>query len=365
MMKTEDCKILPLHKEHLKLGARLVPFGGFIMPIQYEGILAEYHHTRESVSLFDTSHMGEFIFQGDAFEIGLDQCVTCRIKDMPVESCRYGFLLNEKGRIIDDMIIFRLEEEKWMMVVNAATILKDEQHLRARIKRKDVLENISDEIAKIDVQGPQSRDVLASTCPEIKKLSFYAFGTFHLMGENCIISRTGYTGELGYEIYFPAKKIKELWQKLLENDKVKPAGLGARDLLRLEMGYSLYGQDLDETITPIEAGLKRFVDSEKEFIGQKALCESSTNQRKKIFFVCESRRCPRHGFKIMTFEGKDAGSVTSGGFSPALQKGIGMGLIAGDVDIAHCSLLVDYGNKKESVKITRSPFYRNGSLHQR
>src|SRR5271154_1691860 len=260
----------PLADEHVALGAKMVGFGGWNMPLQYESILAEWEYNRKTVSLFDCSHMGEFLIKGDAKTCGLDRIVTHTIVDMPVNTCRYGAMLNDSGGVIDDLIVYRKGPEDWMIVVNAANIEKNARHFRAHLNSKAHFEDASFKTAKLDVQGPQSRDVLKLLAPGIEKLTYYAFDQFQIAGIPCLISRTGYTGELGYEIYCPWEKCKEIWKIILKNATVKPTGLGVRDVLRIEMCYSLYGHELEENITPEEAGLDKFIDGKKDFIGRQA-----------------------------------------------------------------------------------------------
>ena len=256
----------PLADVHAALGAKMVGFGGWNMPLQYESILAEWEHNRKTVSLFDCSHMGEFMIKGDAVACGLDAIVIQTITDMPVNTCRYGAMLNDSGGVIDDLIVYRKGPQDWMIVVNAANIEKDARHFRANLNAAAYFEDASFKTAKLDVQGPQSRDVLkALGLAAIEKLTYYTFGQFQITGIPCLISRTGYTGELGYEIYCPWEKCKEIWKTILNNATVKPTGLGVRDVLRVEMCYSLYGHELGETISPLEAGLDKFIDGTKRF----------------------------------------------------------------------------------------------------
>lgn len=360
-METTDQNFLlktPLYNEHVSLGAKIAPFGGWLMPIQYEGILLEHVHTRNMVCVFDICHMGEFMLQADAKESGLDALVTQNIVDMPAGSCRYGFMLNDKGGVIDDLVVYRLEEKSWMLVVNAATTPLDEAHLKKHLQAGAPLRNVSFFTAKLDVQGPRSREVIHDlTGKEVEKLRYYTFGRFALLGEDVIISRTGYTGELGFEIYSSSACVVRLWRKLLEDTRVKPAGLGCRDTLRLEMGYPLYGHDLDEDRNPLEAGLSRFLDFSKDFLGKPALLKAQSQglSSRLVFFTADSRRAPRHGFGIYSSD-KRIGTVTSGSFSPSLSVGIGMGyvdraLVPGD------KITVKEDATEISVTVVKKPFY--------
>lgn len=356
-------KRTPLHQEHLKLSAKMVPFGGWEMPLQYKGILSEYHETRNRSAVFDISHMGEFVVEGDAVLSGLDKLITPQIVSMPVKSSRYGVMLNEDGGVIDDLIVFRLDKEKWMIVVNGATIEKDAKHFVRHITEQGSFRNISGDIGKLDVQGPLSRKILASFIEGIEKLYYYTFDVFDVLGEKVVVSRTGYTGELGYEIYFPCSRINELWVEILKRD-VKPAGLGARDVLRIEMGYSLYGHELEENISVLEAGLDRFIDWEKDFIGKTALLKqkSEGTYRKIVCFISETRRCPRVGNTIYSKTEEKIGVVTSGTFSPSLQLGIGLGFVDKNYCAVGEKILIGNGKDKLVAEIASRPIYKKGSL---
>jgi len=353
-------KLTPLYGEHKKLGAKLAPFGGWYMPISYEGILAEHRAARESAAVFDICHMGEFMFRGESQE--LDSAVTQDVSGLAPGKSRYGFLLNDKGGITDDLIIFRFDEKEFMIVVNAATSGNDYEALK-KLLRKGDLSDISAETAKIDLQGPLSRDVLKEALELDIGLKYFNFAHFDIFGEKALVSRTGYTGELGYEIFINSSKAVDLWNKLLSDGRVKPAGLGARDILRLEMGYSLYGHDIDGETTPDEAGLDMFVDYEKEFAGKKALLarKAAGAGKKKIAFKSEGRRSPRAHYRILS-GGKDIGEVTSGVFSPSLSCGIGLGFIKAGSQVAGDIIISDGGRVKLKAGITETPFLKETTL---
>ncbi|MCX5669630.1 MAG: glycine cleavage system aminomethyltransferase GcvT [Candidatus Omnitrophica bacterium] len=354
----------PLYETHLALGAKMAPFGGWMMPIQYQGILAEHTYTRQGVSVFDICHMGEFMLQADPSLSGFDRLVTQNITAMPIGACRYGFMLNEQAGVMDDLIIYRINKTSWMLVVNAATTSSDLAHLKENLSTGYSLENVSDKMAKLDVQGPQSLDVLKKIFgKEIEKLNYYTFSEFKIFDhQSCMISRTGYTGELGYEIYIANDYVGSLWELLLCDARVKPAGLGCRDTLRLEMSYPLYGQDLDTHHSPLAAGLLKFVDFSKDFIGRDALIKEQKNGAKEqlIYFQADSRRAPRHGFSILD-KGRQIGVVTSGSFSPSLSVGIGMGYVAGNFDIG-AQLMVKDAGIEIPVKVIKRPFLKSTSL---
>jgi aminomethyltransferase len=360
-MTIDDSGVLqktPLYQSHVSLNAKMAPFGGWLMPIQYEGILAEHFYTRKAVSVFDICHMGEFIIEADPVSSGLDRVVTQKIVSMPEGACRYGFMLNESGGVIDDLVVYRVGKTSWMLVVNAATIAGDEAHLMKNLSGKYIFKNVSDKLGKLDVQGPQSQQVIKDIFgDQVTKLKYYTFSGAMFSGEHCVISRTGYTGELGYEIYIPVSKVVELWDTLLKDKRVKPAGLGCRDTLRLEMGYPLYGQDIDVNHSPLAAGFEKFVDFSKDFIGKLALVTEQKNgpKEKLVCFKADSRRSPRHGFVIFNKNDR-IGTVTSGSFSPSLSVGIGMGYISGDYKIGMPLAVKDAGVEIQ-VAIVKQPFY--------
>lgn len=366
MLSETALKQTPLYQEHVRLHAKMVPFGGWEMPLQYEGILAEYQVTRREVAIFDTSHMGEFFIEGDLRESGLDGLVTQKLEDLAVGSCRYGLLLNDNGTVLDDLIVYRLADAKWMVVVNGATMEKDAAQFQRFITPKGKFTNASLSTGKVDIQGPGSRDLLAKFIKGFEHLTFYTFCECDVLGQKAIVSRTGYTGELGYEIYFPWERTPELWNKILSLG-AKPAGLGSRDVLRLEMGYSLYGHELSETISPLEAGLERFIDWDKSFVGKAALQKEKTAGIKRTMaaFTSTSRRSPRTDFKVFSPEGQEIGVVTSGTFSPALERGIGLGLV--DTTFAKKDQKIflgsEFKNALEAVTTSRT-FYKQGTLRK-
>jgi len=359
-----NLKNTPLLNEHLKLKAKMAPFAGWYMPIQYEGIIAEHNYTRTRASLFDICHMGEFYIKADALDSGLENIFSFSVKDMPSGKCRYGAILNKKGGIIDDLIVYRISKDEWMVVVNSAGIEKDAEHIKACLKNGAEFENRSEKLAKLDLQGPLSDEIAAElVSPKIKKLKYYTFGFFDILGEKNIISRTGYTGELGYELYITAGKAVELWNYLLKDKRLKPAGLGARDTLRLEMGYPLYGQDVNDETTPLEANLGRFIDMDRDFIGRDVLMKQKEKGVEKLLvaFKTDSRRAPRHDYSIMK-DGKAIGGVTSGSFSPSLSCGIGLGYVGVPYAKAGEEILIKNGSVEIKATITEKPFYKKSSL---
>jgi aminomethyltransferase len=359
-----DLKFTPLSEVHKKLGAQMGPFGGWLMPIQYTGIIAEHLWTRQHTSLFDICHMGEFIIDGDPEKSNLERIVTVTIGKMKCGTCRYCSMLNERGGVIDDLIVYRIKPDKWMFVVNAARIQEDEANLKKHLSSDTPVKNVSDCLGKLDLQGPGSLQILTRLIgSKVASLGYYTFDHFVMCGENNIISRTGYTGELGYELYLSNERIKDLWAILLKDNSVKPAGLGARDTLRLEMGYTLYGQDISEDTTPIEASLDRFIDFNKEFIGKDALLAQRKKgaARKLIYFKTDSRRNPRHNYKIYARD-KEIGVVTSGSFAPSLSCGIGMGYVQAGCDTIGSKIAIRQDTIEINATITDKPFYKKGTV---
>jgi aminomethyltransferase len=357
-------KTTPLFTDHQALGAQMAPFAGWNMPIQYEGIIAETLHTRKSVSAFDICHMGEFLISGHYKKSGLDYLVSGRIGDLSIGTCKYTSLLNADGGVVDDLIVYRKGPEEWMIVVNAATVEKDKKHFLAHLTKDSKFLDLSAKLGKIDFQGPLAREIIRSLSPAACSLNYYTFIEAEILGEKNIVSRTGYTGELGYEIYAARDRIKDIWKTLFKDKRVKPAGLGARDVLRLEMGYSLYGQDIDEQITPLDAGFEKFIDFQKDFMGKSALTKQKVSgpRLQRIFFKTFSRRSPRHNHKIYV-QGQKTGVVTSGTFSPHLEIGIGMGFTQKNIQW-HPEELIAVGdeNLKIETVITDRPFIKNTSL---
>ncbi len=358
----ESLKKTPLYSKHLKAGAKMVSFSGWNMPVQYTGIIEEHLHVREKVGLLDICHMGELILKGPTAEKDADRLVTCRIDDMPVGRCRYGFLLNDSGGIIDDLIIFKLSPQEFMLVVNAGTTRKDSKWIQDHLSGGTAFSDESKNIAKLDVQGPLSAAVMTSLIEKkvIDNLKRHYFVNIKIAGVDVLFSRTGYTGELGYELFFPASSASVVWDILFSLDDMKPIGLGARDTLRLEMGYSLYGSDIDEEHTPLEANLAKFVYIEKDFIGKDILLRQQKEGVKRLLtgFVCEARRSARKHFMVK-IDGKEVGEVTSGAFSPCLKKGIGLCYIKREVFAEGKQVLLTDGKIEIKAVLKSIPVYKH------
>lgn len=354
----EELLKTPLHERQQALNTKNVSFCGWDMPIQFDGIIAEHGYCRNDVALFDTSHMGEFFFQGDIKSSGINEATSINIDALDVGKCKYGFLLNDQGGVIDDLIVYRLAEDELMIVVNASRRAIDFVTLNERITNA-TLEDRSMEYAKLDVQGPNSKEVLEKYFDvDLDALTFFSFVQTKVFDSDCILSRTGYTGELGFEIYVDAQTSVKLWDALLA-DGVKPAGLGARDILRLEMGYSLYGNDLSETITPLEANLGKFVNLKREYLGKEALVKQKEEGLTRLLwpFKTTTRRSARKDFEVYQND-KKIGFVTSGAFSPILNVGIGLAMIDTDGFDENQSIELRDGRSKIEANIAALPFIK-------
>ena len=353
----------PLAACHEALGARMVDFHGWWMPVQYEGIVAEHQHTRTVASAFDVSHMGQFMFTGEGVAQDLGRVVTCDVAGLRVGRCRYGLLLNEGGGIEDDLLVYRVAEDEYWLIVNASTREKDAQLVRERIPATASFEDASERLAMIAIQGPKSRDALRDVVEaDLDRLRYYRCIRSTAFGREMLLSRTGYTGELGYELCFDANDAGVVWDEVLSLPDVKPAGLGARDTLRLESGMCLYGQDLTPDQTPVEAGLMGVVDLSKDFVGKEAVAARMADGPREslIAFEMPGRQAARHGHEI-TLDSKPVGHVTSGSFAPSLGHAVGMGYVAPHATEPGNALAVNVRSKALEARVVTPPFYNDGS----
>jgi aminomethyltransferase len=358
----------PLITHHRACGAKLVDFAGWEMPIQYSGVVDEYHTVRSHVGIFDVSHMGRMQIAGAGAVSFLRRVTTNDAGKLAVSQAQYSMVCNENGGIKDDVFVYRLASDKFLLCVNASNREKILTWLQSQLAQDKsvLLEDRSVELSQIAVQGPLSRELLTSlggTVLEGLKLHHTCDGT--IGGLSCLLTRTGYTGELGFEIYIDADKVGRLWDLLVEKGQargLKPAGLGARDLLRLEMGYLLYGNDVDEDTTPLEANADWTVSFQKgEFIGSQALLAQKQNgvARRFVAFELVEKAVPRHGFKILDPRtSSPIGEVTSGNFSPLLQKGIGLGYVPARFADPGTSILIEIRSKSVPAYIIKPPFYK-------
>lgn len=358
----ESLATTPLTRWHRDNGAKMAPFAGFDMPVQYKGIIIEHNHTREQAGIFDICHMGEFRLDGPGAMAALNSIVSHDLTTLDPGKCRYGFLLNESGGINDDLIIYCLGEDEYMLVVNGACRAKDFAHIKANLPAGPTLTDISDETGKIDVQGPQSLAVLESlTGRKWNELKYFNFETTDCLGFSMIVSRTGYTGELGYELYLPADKAAEVWEKLAADERVQPVGLGARDTLRLEIGYPLYGQDLDEEHTPVEAGAGFFLKKETDYIGKSGL---GTVRQMLIPLTIEGRRTARHHDEVFLPSGEKTGFVTSGSFAPSLGHCVALAYVRAE-DAGAEDFMIRTARAELAARRVELPFYKNGTARMK
>lgn len=356
-------KKTPLYEVHRQLGARMVEFAGFLMPIQYKGIIEEHKKVRTSVGIFDVSHMGEFIVTGDQALDFLQKMTLNDASKLVDFKAQYTGMCYDHGGMVDDCILYRFPDH-YMFIVNASNIEKDFNWLQKHLNSNTQLENISDDFALMAVQGRNAQSTLQKlTNKELSEVKFYWFTEGDLAGVSAFISRTGYTGEDGFEVGVKARDAVKVWEAILEAGKefeIEPIGLGARDTLRIEMKYCLYGNDIDETTNPLEAGLGWITKFDKgDFIGREALLKVKEEgvKRKLVGFELLERGIPRHGYKILK-DGEEIGVVTSGAFSPMLEKGIGIGYIKVPYHEVGTSISVDIRGKQVTARVVKTPFYQ-------
>jgi aminomethyltransferase len=354
-----------LTDKHISLGAKMVPFAGYNMPVQYEGINAEHATVRKAVGVFDVSHMGEFILKGENALDLIQRVISNDASKLYDGKVQYAYLPNEDGGIVDDLLIYRIDEKTYMLVVNASNIEKDWNWIQ-KFNSKDVeMHNISDKTSLLAVQGPKAAEALQSlTEIDLASMEYYTFtkGTFAGV-ENVVVSATGYTGAGGFEIYCDNEHAEKVWDAVFEAGaafNIKPIGLGARDTLRLEMGFCLYGNDIDDTTSPIEAGLGWVTKFTKAFTNSDALLaqKEAGVQRKLVGFEMIDRGIPRHDYEIVDEAGNVIGKVTSGTQSPSLQKAIGMGYVNKANAQEGADIFISIRNNNIKAKIVKFPFYK-------
>ncbi|GIV41282.1 MAG: aminomethyltransferase [Vicingaceae bacterium] len=359
-------KKTPFNKLHKALGAKMVDFAGFEMPVQYEGIQAEHINVRENAGVFDVSHMGEFLVKGPLAKEFLQYVTSNDIDKLYPGKVQYSCLPNERGGIVDDLLVYQIDKDEYLLVVNAANIEKDWNWLQQLMPEHVEMQNISDEVALLAVQGPKSIEILQPlTNINLSEIKYYSFVRGKFAGvDDVIISATGYTGAGGFELYFRPEYAEKIWNDLFDAGKkkgLKPAGLGARDTLRLEMGFCLYGNDIDDTTSPLEAGLGWITKFNKNFVGKQVL-ETQKNQgvkRKLVGFVAKDKGIPRHGYLIKNEIGDDIGNVTSGTFSPSLKEPIGMGYVQAGYDKPGTQIYFDQRGKLIEAEVVSLPFLKN------
>ena len=365
MSNTITLQNTALSAKHISLGAKMVPFAGYNMPVSYTGLNEEHAIVRTGVGVFDVSHMGEFILKGDR-ALDLIQYVTsndaAQLYDGRVQ---YSCLPNGAGGIVDDLLVYRIDEKTYMLVVNASNIEKDWNWISKHNTFGVEMKNISDRTSLLAVQGPKAMEVLQRlTDVKLDAVPYYHFVKGKFAGEeNIVISNTGYTGSGGFEIYFDNEVANKIWDSIFTEGEafgIKPIGLGARDTLRLEMGFCLYGNDIDDTTSPIEAGLGWVTKFNKEFIDKKFLQDQKEKgvARKLIAFEMIDRGIPRHDYEITDVTGATIGKVTSGTQAPTLQKGIGMGYVKTEIAKLDSEIFIKVRDKLLKAKIVKLPFYK-------
>ena len=355
-----------LNDKHEALGAKMVPFAGFYMPVQYEGVKIEHETVRNGVGVFDVSHMGEFLITGPTALELIQKVTTNDASTLTKGRAQYSCMPNGKGGIVDDLIIYCIEEEKYLLVVNASNIEKDWNWIDAHNSMGAEMRNLSDDYSLLAIQGPKAVEAMQSlTSIDLSAIKYYHFEVADFAGiEHVIISATGYTGSGGFEIYCKNDQVEQVWDKVFEAGAafgIKPIGLAARDTLRLEMGFCLYGNDIDDTTSPLEAGLGWITKLNKEDFTDKAFLAQQKEAgvtKKLVAFEMVERGIPRHDYPILDAEGNTIGRVTSGTMSPSMDLGIGLGY----VDVAHSDIdgeiRIEIRNKAILAKIVKLPFYK-------
>ena len=358
-------KEITLSDIHKDLGAKMVPFAGYNMPVSYEGVNLEHETVRENVGVFDVSHMGEFLVLGpNALE--LIQKVTSNDASKLVDNqAQYSCFPNATGGIVDDLIVYRINNEKWLLVVNASNIQKDWDWINSQNEIGAELKNISEDYSLLAIQGPKAVQAMQSlTSIDLSAIKFYHFQIADFAGiDNIIISATGYTGSGGFEIYCKNNEAKQIWVEVFKagsNFGIKPIGLAARDTLRLEMGYCLYGNDINDSTSPIEAGLGWITKFSKKFTNSENLLRQKEHgtHRRLVAFVLDERGIPRQGYAIVDNQGTKIGEVTSGTMAPSLSKGIGMGYVPNDLKSIGTKVYIQIRKKSIPATIVKLPFYK-------
>ncbi len=361
----ETLKNTALTDLHTSLGAKMVPFAGYLMPVQYEGINIEHDTVRNAVGMFDVSHMGEFILKGEG-ALDLIQRVTSNdASKIGPGKAQYSCLPNNEGGIVDDLIVYHLEDGHWMLVVNASNIEKDWNWIQQFNTGGVEMHNISDKTSLLAVQGPKALETIQKlTSTDLASIPYYAFAKGTVAGcGNVLISNTGYTGAGGFELYFENEHALTIWNAVMEAGKefgIKACGLGCRDTLRLEMGFCLYGNDIDDTTSPLEAGLGWITKFTKEFTNSAALKaqKEAGVTRKLVAFEMVDKGIPRHGYELIDEQGNAIGVVTSGTQSPTLQKAIGMGYVQTAYAAEGSSIFVKIREKAIRASVVKTPFLK-------
>ena len=348
-----------LHESHLALNAKMVEFAGFDMPIQYTSIKDEHLHVREKAGVFDVSHMGEIEIKGPEAEPFVDLIFTNNIKAMNDGQINYGMLCNHKGGVVDDLLVYKYHPNHFLLVVNASNIEKDYKWIKAQNTFDCTVDNISDKISEVALQGPFAEAVLKTmTDTNLETITFFTFKAIKVLDQDALVSRTGYTGEDGFEIYASHEAIKTIWDHLFHHDDVLPIGLGARDTLRFEVALPLYGNELSDSITPVEAGLNFAVDYDKDFIGSDVIKKQKTEKPKRriVGLTLLDKGILRHGYKVYK-EDQEIGFITTGYKSPSVKDAVAMAMIDKPYDKIGTELTVEVRNKRLDVVVRNKKFY--------
>lgn len=360
----EQLKRLPLHDFHVGCGARLGVFGEWEVPLYYSGVLEEHLSVRNRVGIFDVSHMGEFCLMGSGARATLDHILPSRLDRLSPGKAIYSFMCNEDGGMVDDIVAYQLGEQRYLMVVNAGNLKKDFDWIFSHRCPHTEISDQSGETGLLSIQGPESVQLLERVIPSVavRQMPYYSFLEVSSPWEGSILARTGYTGERGFEIFLRRGDLQSAYETLLEKGKdfgIKPIGFGARDTLRLEAGMLLYGQDMDEETTPLEAGLEKRVCFEKEFLGKAALVRNRERGLRKVLigFEMVGRGVARHGCRLLN-DGKPSGYVTSGSFSPSLKKNIGFAYLISPEKGNLGRMEIEIRDNRVEAKLAQPPFYR-------
>ena len=359
-------KTTALTETHIALGAKMVPFAGYNMPVSYQGVNIEHETVRKGVGVFDVSHMGEFLIEGpNALEL-VQKVSSNDASKLTIGKAQYSCMPNTNGGIVDDLIIYRIKEETYLLVVNASNIEKDWDHIsHYNTAIGAEMKNISDQYSLLAIQGSKAVEAMqALSSHDLSAIKFYNFVVGDFAGiEHVIISATGYTGSGGFEIYCKNSEVQQVWDKVLEAGSafgIQPIGLAARDTLRLEMGYCLYGNDIDDTTSPFEAGLGWITKFTKDFVNSEALADEKqrTPERKLVGFELDEKGIPRQGYDIVDSNGQKIGQVTSGTMSPSLSQGIGLGYVPQVFSTPGSKIHIQIRKKRVPATVVKPPFYK-------
>jgi aminomethyltransferase len=365
-------KKTPLYERHLSLGAKMIDFGGWLMPVQYTNVIEEHHATRTRAGLFDICHMGEIAVRGPQALALLQRVVSRNLEKQAVCRMKLSVMTNEQGGIIDDLTVYRLEDDYYLLVTNASTKDKDLQWLLARKAEEGLsaveLTDRTDEMGKLDLQGPQAQAILQSLAEaDLAALKYYHCLNTTVAGVPALVSRSGYTGEDGFEVYADSGRVGDIWDRLFSAGAgagLKPVGLGARDTLRLEAGMMLYGHEMDESVTPFEVIYGWVVDLEKAFVGRDALARQKKAgiARKMVGFEMADRGIARQGYKVLKY-GREIGEVTSGTLAPTLNRAVGMAFVSAIYTEPETEIDILIRDRPVRAKVVKLPFYNRNDKH--